>query len=151
MDLQGPACMLSVEAAEAASALAQVACQFCYTTVFGWYATWLLLRSGHLVSLSQAVYPSALLPGACVHTRMLIPLLMLSRPRLLLPTLSATCWVSRTLAASQSTRGRAPSRWPLRQASLHTRQRCCLSRARRCSATRHVMVAMLMLTHAGSL
>jgi len=28
---------------------AQVAFQFGYTTLFGWFATWLLLRSGHLV------------------------------------------------------------------------------------------------------
>ena len=32
-----------------------MAFQFCYTTLFGWFATWLLLRSGHLVSLTA--YP----------------------------------------------------------------------------------------------
>ena len=53
--------------------LAQVACQFCYTTLFGWYATWLLLRSGHLVSrtLEVVVYTSALLLGACMHVGIL--------------------------------------------------------------------------------
>jgi len=33
---------------------AQVAFQFGYTTLFGWFATWLLLRSGHLVRGSPA-------------------------------------------------------------------------------------------------
>ena len=52
------------------SALTQVACQLCYTTVFGWYATWLLLCSGHLVSRAlEVVHTSALLPGACMHAR----------------------------------------------------------------------------------
>ena len=55
-----------------ASVLAQVACQFGYTTLFGWYATWLLLRSGHLVSCTLGVvYTSALLPGACTHVKVL--------------------------------------------------------------------------------
>ena len=55
-----------------ASAQAQVACQFCYTTLFGWYATWLLLRSGHLVSLAlEVVDTSALLLGACTHVGIL--------------------------------------------------------------------------------
>ena len=37
-------------ACPAAPPPAQVACQFAYTTAFGWYATYLFLRTGHLAA-----------------------------------------------------------------------------------------------------